>query len=169
MTTQNVSEMMKAQAVKSGLCTEWTENWGNPDLQGLIDKYLHGIDFCIEHDFPSLSVIKEHFPKELLHHNHIYVDENIHVRNSSGIAVLNGHSRGMMLFDGLAVCDLYVRHDCDVTIDCSHLSKVFINVYDRARVKVIQRGGASVYVYKHGDECTVDTNGDVLIREKRVP
>jgi hypothetical protein len=45
------------------------------------------------------------------------------------------------------------------------MSKIFISVYDNAKVKVVQRDGASVYVYTHGDKCKVETEGEVLIRK----
>lgn len=54
-----LSNTLKNRAILLGLCTEWTEGWGNPDKQGLIDKYLHGIDFCIKHDYPTVDFIEK--------------------------------------------------------------------------------------------------------------
>lgn len=166
MTGEELSRMLKAQAVGLGLCKEWTEGWGMPGQQELIDKFLHGIDFCIQHNWPSVEFIKGNFDKSVLHKNKIFAEECVHLRNESGMVVLNGKCTGMVLAGGLTVCDLYVRHDSDVTVDCNGLSKVFVNVYDRARVRVKQSGGASVYVYLHGDDCVAETDGDVMIREK---
>ena len=114
--------------------------WGNPTQQGLIDKYLHGIDFAIKHNYPTNTFIKENFDKDLLHKNNIFVDEDVQKRNMSQISVLNGNCKGTLLFDGFSVCDIYVRHDSEVTIDCSQYCKVFINVYDRAKVNVNPKG-----------------------------
>lgn len=86
----------------------------------------------------------------------------------SHTSVLNGSCKGTLLFDGFSICDLYVRHDSEVTIDCSQYCKIFINVYDRAKVNVIQRGIASVYVYIHGEDCVVETEGDVLQRKSQM-
>lgn len=56
MNEKDLSRTLLTQAVSLGLCTQWTEQWGEPDQQGLIDKYLHGIDFCIKKDtLPTLS------------------------------------------------------------------------------------------------------------------
>ena len=161
---EKLSEILKKEAISLGLCKEWTENWGEPDLQGLIDKFLHGIDFCISNGWPTAEFIKKNFPKELLRANNIFVYEDIHSRNLGQMAVLNGSCKGVLLFDGVATCDVYVRDRCDVTIDCSRLSKVFINLYDEAKIRIIQQDAASVYVYTHGDLCNVDFKGDVLIR-----
>lgn len=164
MDNEELSRVAKERAVGLGLCEEWTMCWGNPDRQGLLDKYLHGIDFCIKHDYPGAGFLKENFGLDLLHRNQIFVDENVHLRNLQGMVVLNGGCSGVLLFDGLSVCDLYVLNDSDVTVDCGHLSKVFINVYGHGKVDVTQRDAASVYVYLHGDDCRVSAKGDVLTR-----
>lgn len=168
MNDKDLSRTLLNQAVSLGLCTEWTEQWGSPDQQALIDKYLHGIDFCIDKGYPTNTFIKENFDRDILHKNNIFVDEDVQKRNMSHTAVLNGSCKGTLLFDGFSICDLYVRHDSEVTIDCSQYCKIFINVYDRAKVNVIQRGIASVYVYIHGEDCVVETEGDVLQRKSQM-
>lgn len=163
--TEGLSERLKSEAVKLGLCKEWTEGWGYPNQQGLIDKFLHGIDFCIKHDWPKADFIASSFDRDLLHRNHIYVNEDVQLRNATGTVVVNGTCGGMALFDGLATCDLYVRNGSRLTVDCGGLSKVFVNVYDQAAVSVIQSDCANVYVYLHGDGCRAETRGDVKVRK----
>jgi hypothetical protein len=119
----------------------------------------------LAHDYPGNAFIKSEFASELLHAKQVYVDEEVHVRNARVIAVLCGRCTGELLFDGLSSCTVYVRHDGDVTVDCGGLSKVFVSVHDGARVRVRQAGGAAVYVYAHGDACTVETDGDVNVRK----
>ena len=70
---------------------------------------------------------------------------------------------GNIEFDG----HVYIRHDSEVTIDCSRLSKIFISVYDNAKIHVMQRDGASVYVYLHGENCSVESDGEVMIRRSK--
>lgn len=160
----NLSNELKTQAIGLGLCEQWTNAWGNPNKQELINKFLHGVDFCIKHDYPTNEFIKKNFEKEILHRNNIFVDEDVQKRNARQIVVLQGRCTGTLLYDGMTSADVYVRHDSEVTIDCNRLSKVFVSVYDRAKVNVIQNDGASVYVYLHGDECEVKSEGDVMMR-----
>ncbi len=160
----NLSNELKTQAIGLGLCEQWTKAWGNPNKQELINKFLHGIDFCIKHDYPTNEFIKKNFEKEILHRNNIFVDEDVQKRNARQIVVLQGRCTGTLLYDGMTSADVYVRHDSEVTIDCNRLSKVFISVYDRAKVNVIQKDGASVYVYLHGSNCEVKAEGDVMTR-----
>lgn len=168
MKEKELSDTLLRRAVSLGLCEEWTKGWGNPDQQALIDKYIRGIDFAIMHDYPSPSFIKENFSKDILHKNNIFVDEDVLCRNPNRVAVLNGACSGILYFDGYSVCNVYVRHGSDVVIDCSDLCKVFINVYDQSKVRVFQKDMSSVYVYTHGDGCSVKTDGDVMIRKSQM-
>ena len=47
--------------------------------------------------------------------------------------------------------------------DCA---KVFVSVYDRAKLHVRQSDVAKVYVYVHGGNCKVETDGNVMVRYK---
>ena len=161
----NLGKLIKSQAEMLGACDKGMQNLENLNEQELINRYIHFIDFAIEHNFPSNEFIKERFDKSLLEHNNIYVDAEIERRNARQVVVVQGSSVGTLLFDGYTTSDVYVRHDCDVTIDCSRMSKIFISVYDNARVKVLQRDGAAVYVYAHGNNCLIETEGEVLVRK----
>lgn len=164
----DLGKLLKRRAELLGACERGLDGLENLNEQELVNRYIHYIEFAIDKDFPSNDFIKKHFDKELLHRNNIYVDEFVERRNARQVVVIQGKSAGNLLFDGMTVSDVYVRHDSEVTIDCSRLSKVFVNVYDRAKVTVIQRGGASVYVYLHGDSCEVSTCGEVMRRTSGV-
>lgn len=161
---KNLGKVIKSQAEMLGACEKGLDRIEGLNEQELINRYIHFIDFALEHNFPSNEFIKENFDKSLLEHNNIYVDAVFERRNARQVVVVQGSSIGTLLFDGYTTSDVYVRHGSVVTIDCSRMSKIFISVYDNAHVKVTQRDGASVYVYLHGDGCVVESDGDVLIR-----
>lgn len=161
---KNLGKELKSQAKKLGACDKGLDNLEKLNEQELINRYIHFIDFAIESDFPSNQFIKDNFAEESLHRNNIYVDSFVERRNARQIVVIQGKSNGNLYYDGYNTADVYVRHNSDITIDCSRMSKIFVSVYDNAKVKVIQRDGASVYVYMHGDRCRVETEGEVLIR-----
>lgn len=166
---KNIGKLLKSQAETLGACEKGIDNLEKLNEQELINRYIHFIDFCIEkYDFPSNEFIKKHFDKDLLHRNNIYVDEYVERRNARSVVVVQGKCTGLLQYDSMTVSDIYVRHDSEITIDCSRLSKVFISVYDNAKVKVTQRDGATVYVYRHGDNCKVTAEGDVMQRRSGV-
>ena len=164
---KNIGKQLKSQAESLGACEKGLNGLDRLNEQELINRYVHFIDFVIENDFPSNDFIKENFDKSLLEHNNIYVDAEFERRNARQVVVIQGESKGVLLFDGVTTSDVYIRHDSDVTIDCSRLSKIFISVYDNAKIHVTQRDGASVYVYLHGENCSVESDGEVMIRRSK--
>lgn len=165
---KNTGRTLQLQAKSLGACEKGLDNLDKLNEQELINRYIHFIDFAIEKNWPSNHFIKANFEEELRHRNNIYVDEFIERRNARQVVVVQGKCTGQLLYDGMTVADVYVRHDSEITVDCTRLSKVFINVYDNAKVKVLQRDGASVYVYKHGENCSVEADGDVLQRQSKI-
>lgn len=164
---KNIGKQLKSQAESLGACEKGLNGLDRLNEQELINRYVHFVDFVIEKNFPSNEFIKENFDKSLLEHNNIYVDAEFERRNARQVVVVQGESKGVLLFDGLTTSDVYIRHDSEVTIDCSRLSKIFISVYDNAKVNVTQRDGASVYVYLHGENCSVESDGEVMIRRSK--
>lgn len=162
---KNLGKMLKSQAKELGACDKGLDNLEKLNEQELVNRYLHFAEFAIEKDFPTNDFIKKNFSKEMLQKNNIYVDDFIDRRNPRTIVMLQGNTVGNLYYDSWTTADIYIRHECDLVIDCTRMSKVFINLYDNARIKVIQRDAASVYVYVHGDGCKVDTVGEVYIRK----
>ena len=164
---KNIGKQLKSQAESLGACEKGLNGLEKLNEHELINRYIHFIDFAIAVNWPSNEFIKENFDRSLLEHNNIYVDAEFERRNARQVVVIQGESKGVLLFDGLTTSDVYIRHDSEVTIDCSRLSKIFISVYDNAKIHVTQRDGASVYVYLHGGNCSVESDGEVMIRRSK--
>lgn len=164
---KSIGKQLKSQAESLGACEKGINGLERLNEQELINRYVHFIDFAIDANFPSNEFIMENFDKSLLEHNNVYVDAEFERRNARQVVVIQGSSNGQLLYDGTTTADVYVRHNSEVSIDCSRLSKIFISVYDNAKVNVTQRDGASVYVYLHGENCSVKTDGDVLTRRSK--
>lgn len=164
---KNIGKQLKSQAESLGACEKGLNGLEKLNEHELINRYIHFIDFAIDVNWPSNEFIKENFDKSLLEHNNIYVDAEFERRNARQVVVIQGESKGVLLFDGMTCSDVYIRHDSEVTIDCSRLSKIFISVYDNAKIHVTQRDGASVYVYLHGENCSVESDGEVMIRRSK--
>lgn len=166
METKELSNTLKVEAIKNGLCQQWQSEWNDETTQSLIDKYLKGIDFAIEHNYPSNEFIEENFDKDILLANNIFVNDEVRGTNIGTPIVINGKSKGMLTFDEYGVATIYIRHDSEVSISCKDLSKVWVHVYDNAKVHIVATDVAKVYCYKHSNECTVNVIGDVCVRDR---
>lgn len=160
--TMTVSEELKNKAIKLGLCKQWTDDWGEADLDTLCELYTTGIDFCIINSYPSNEYIKTNFGKIAENHG-IFTDANIDVTNPD-IAILNGKTKGYIKLTGFASRDIYVRHNSIVTIEITDQARAFIRIFDNAFVKVINKTTNKIFVYKYSDKAVI--KGDVQVREK---
>lgn len=164
-----LNRILRAQAISHGLCKQWTEEW---DLVGskeeLVDKYKRGLDFCIEHDYPSNEFIKEHFDSDFLHKNHIYVDSDVsELDASSDTYVVQGSSVVDLHFKDYAVATIWVRHNSKANISVSGNARVLVHVYNQSECFVNQFGESRVFVKKHSYEAVVTTCGNITYKEKK--
>lgn len=146
---ENLSEVLKREAVERNLCAQWTSEWADDsDQQALIDKYKKGIDFCLDRDWPSNDFIKANFDRDLLNANLIFVDEYVDMDMApSGIYILNGECSGRIRLAPWAAATVYLRHSSKITIVADDFAKVFVRLYDEADVDVDSDGSAVVKVY----------------------
>lgn len=169
MEGKELNKVLKARAVELGLCEKWRDEWEKEETkQELIEKYLRGIDFCIQHDYPKLEFIREHFPKKLLEKNGVFINEEIGRRDdvaAKDTVVLLGKSKAELHYDGLSMGNLYVRHHSEVTIVARGWSRVFVECYEDSVVNVKAEDESKVFVYWHGG--SVESEGNVHVRDKR--
>lgn len=149
MIMDNLSDILKKEAIERGLCAQWTAEWAdNSDQQTLIDKFVRGIDFCIDRNWPSNEFIKANFDCDLLNANLIFVDEYVDMDMApSGIYVLNGDCTGRIRFAPWTAATVYVRHTSNVNIIASDFAKVFVRLYDSAEAECESEESAVVKVY----------------------
>lgn len=162
-----VSEELKAKAIGLGLCVPWQEGWGTPTKEELVAKYIKGLDFCIEHDYPSVQYMKQHFDG-IMQKQGVFADDMVDEHISTPIrkiVVLNGSSCGNIKCSGYSVVSIYVRHTSKVNIMAEEHSNITIFVYDSARVIVGNRGVGRVSVIQHGGG--VKASGEVTIKDRR--
>lgn len=160
-----LNKTLRRNARNNGLCDQWFAAWRDDMTKDeLLNMYIKGIDFSIENDWVSNDFIKDNFPHDMLGEHGVFIDEQeLSERNLPNV-VLNGCCTGELEYDVFNVGNIYVRHESDVTITVWDFAKCFIEVYDKAKVKVINYSNSRVFVYKHGGE--VETEGDVLVRRK---
>ena len=160
-----LNKTLRSMARENGLCDQWFGAWKDDTTrEELINMYFKGMDFSVDKDWVSNEFIKENFPSDMLAERGVFIDEKgLKERNLPNVT-FNGECEGELEYDVFNVGNVYVRHKSDVTITVWDFAKCFIEVYDKAKVKVVNYSNSRVFVYKHGGE--VETEGDVLIRKK---
>lgn len=149
MIMENLSDILKSEAVERDLCQQWQAEWADDSSQQeLIEKYKRGLDFIIKQgEWPGNGFIKANFDRELLRANLIFVDEDIDMNDAeSGVYILNGECSGTIRFAPWAAATVYVRHTSNVRIIANDFAKVFVRLYDEAGAVVDSDESAFVRV-----------------------
>lgn len=165
-----LSKMLKYSAMQNGLCAQWTNEWNDEtSLDELISKFKRGLDFCIEHNWPSKEFVDDNFDKKELARHHVYSNvEGISEWGFSDVATIVQHgSTGEFHFAGYDATTLWVRHDSEVLVTVSGNAIVFVHVYDNAVVNIEQHGSGKVTVKCHSKDAVVTTIGVVKYIEKQ--
>ena len=160
-----MNALLRKRARDLGLCDKWYKEWDkNETRQELINKYLKGIDFCIEHDYPSVEFIRHNFPKAQLQKNGVFLDDNVEKSNLSNIVLLSD-TKAVLNYDGMSVGNVYVRHRAYVDITSSGDARVFVETYENCNVKANAQENSKIFIYTHGG--SVSSSGNVIVRDKR--
>lgn len=158
---------LKLEAISLGLCQQWQDEWGEPNTLQLIDKYKRGIDFCIEHDFPSVDVLRKEFDRAVLNENDIFVNDNIALNIDKGgrNIIINGDCEGVITISGYAVATIYVRHTSCVRVVMKDFARASISVYDKSQLTVNNRSYNRAFVYRYSSKAYVNEIGNIAVRE----
>lgn len=158
-----LSDKMKHEAVTLGLCAQWTAEWHDGTSKDeMVEKFVEGIDFCIQHDWPSVEVMKKSFG-DVIHRHGVYADESTSLENPP-VAVFNGHCDASVRCRDYAVSNIYVRHKSKVRITAGGQSYVRVNLYDDSEATILCEGSAKCFVYHYGGRLT--SEGRVTVRKR---
>ncbi len=133
-----IDKKLKREAIKAGLCKEWQDSW---EETGLIEKYLRGITWAMERDYPSYKLMSK--MKDALNRNGVYNQEKLSIK-----------------------CDreTYVFNGCDVYFEIGGYQVCRIYIGRGSKVKVNAKGNSILYIDSYGGEVQVDKEGDAFFR-----
>lgn len=161
---KNLSDKMKDEAVSLGLCAQWTAEWkDNSSKDEMVEKFVRGIDFCIGKNWPSTKDMKRFFG-DVIHKHGVYVDENVEIKNPK-IVILNGECVAYVNYDWMGSGEIYVRHNSSLYLRVKGLSRVSVNLLDRAELHVECEDGAKCFVYQYAGT-VIRASKNVVVRDR---
>lgn len=162
MKYMELSDLLLNEAINQGLCQPWQENWKG-DMDSLMSMYKRGIDFCIEHDYPSLDIIRRYLKGKTEDYN-IYVDSDSEATVYADTVVVLGDSKMKIWIADYGVVSLYLLHNSEVSIFCGPHSKISVESYNDSVVKV--RRTTNVSVYRYDNSIVEGDNVKIYNRER---
>lgn len=164
--SKRISIELRNKARELGLCNEWFNEWSDTSSkQELIDRYITGIDFALQHHYPTNQYIKDNFELELLRKNNILVDDERNLLNPS-VAVILGNTKTKIRVNGFSRSIIYVRDKSEVDLIVKNCSFVIVHTFDNASVKVETEDKPSVLILKHSKDATIKTTNGIKVKEE---
>lgn len=161
-----LNETLKAEAIAIGLCQQWQNDWvTNKSSVDLIEMYKRGIDFCIDHEWPSCDWIISHFDKAELRDRNIFVGESGgEIVLSNGVAVVRDCREVSISIPRNSVVTLHCQRNGHISVTLHKGARAFIHLHDTpAAVEAIETM-ATAKIYQYGPESEVETNGNVVVK-----
>lgn len=150
MNFDKLNQTLRDEAIRLDLCEKWQKTIWNRNLsqEELIDIYFKGLDFAIEHHYPSNEFIKDNFDKDLLRKKGVLVDDKYSLLNQR-FAILLGNSESTMRYNGTTLAQVYVRDTSKARIVAKGRAHVIVEVYDNAKVDTEIDDTATVMVIRN--------------------
>lgn len=130
-------ELLKQDGIAIGMCQKFCDMWTNPTTDDLFRMYYMGMDFCIEHDWPSVEKLKELYDTSTLKKHGVIVSDG-DVVGMHKMAILD-NAEVHIHVPAYGMCDIYVRHNSKVHLHLDYSSFCYVSVYDNAKVVVEEK------------------------------
>lgn len=161
-----LNQELKSQAIALGLCNQWQKEWEKDwNVKTLADKMYKGIDFCIQHHWPTNAFLQRNFSLEELRENNVFVNDKRSVLNPKHSLIL-GHSEIKVRFNAVNAGTLYIRDNSFVELTAKTRSFVIVHLFDNAQINATQQDLANITIIKHSEKSIAIGFGKVKFREE---
>lgn len=162
-----LAKELAREARRRGICKEWYIMLKSlTSKQDMLDMYIRGIDFCLQHDYPGNSYIRANFKGKMENHG-IFLDDNFSIINSRTCVAL-GSCRGEVRHSGYSVGQVFIRHTSSLELIATDDSFVMVDIFDGATLSITASGRAKVCVNRYGGTISTNTPPDGLATVKIV-
>lgn len=150
MVKGDIKKTLMQEAREHGICIEGYNDMRGFDIEGLVDYYIKHPDWCLERNFPSLSLLNEYFKRyeykgifiEKTFDNVCLADKLVYVFHNC-----KGSINTQLNLEKSLIPMLYFANDCDMHIHCNENIKVPLYIFGHN--KITTSGGATFLIYRH--------------------
>ena len=157
---------LKDQAVALGLCGDWQKLWGKDwSREKMVERMYKGLDFCLQHHYPSNDFILKHFDLDFRRKSNVFVNDKYSVVNPKESLVL-GTSDVTFRYNGHSYGNIHIRDNSSAKVIARNLSLVIVHLYENASVTVEQYDNAKVVLVKHSTNVHIAAPSNIKVREE---
>jgi len=165
MTTKELNSVLREEGRFLGMCDEFYNDKWNFSQEQLVQRMFKGIDFCLQHHWPSNEFIKKNFGRDFLRSHGVFVDDEYSVCNVQESLVLGG-SNIRYRYSGRYYGNIRVRDLSKAHITARGDGLILIHLFERSCVNVKISERAKVSVIKHSPDVIVTASEGVRILEE---
>ncbi|MDR2652266.1 MAG: hypothetical protein LBC68_08130 [Prevotellaceae bacterium] len=145
---KSISKELAKRAKELGICKDWHERLkSTDDKREMITMYIKGIDFCLANDYPDNDYIVANFG-EIMHDFGIFVDSDIDLKNTERCIAL-GKTRGKIEVTDYNVCEIFVKHNSELTIIAKDNAFVVIDIFNNSTIHIQAQNNAKICINKY--------------------
>ena len=153
---------LKDRAILKGLCLPYQNDW--QDDNDLVSRYIRGVTWCMNHQFPSLEEMAE-YDSELVE-NDVYNNKNVsHIL--SGDTYIYNNCRGEIEIIDYSVSRAYIALDSLLKITAKGNSILYLDIFDNANIQLVVEDSAYVSVNQYGNSSIQVIKGNAKIEDRR--
>lgn len=166
LSMNRLNKELRDTAIGYGLCQQWQDEW-NRDYtdKELIGKFFDGMDFCIEHGYPTNEFIKKNFGKDFLRENNVLVDDKYSLLNPTNTAVF-GDSVATARYNAFHSGRIWCKDNAKVNVMASGYSFVIVHAFGSAVINVTANDSSKIVLVRHSASCETHCKGNIIVREE---
>lgn len=155
MDIMETNRILLEQGKRLGMCDKFAGTWDSAKTkEELVGMMYEGLDFCIEHHWPSNEFITQHFDEAFRRSVNVFVDDKYSTVNPR-YSIALGDSTVTYRYNGWAIGIIHIRDDSTAKIFAKGKSHVIVHLYDRAHADIVEReDGADVVIITHSPNIT---------------
>lgn len=161
----SIAKELAKEAKRKGICKEWygeLRKLGD-DKRAMLQMYIKGIDFCLKNDFPSNEYIQANF-RGVMEDFGVFLDNpTLNVTNFSKVVSL-GKTEGIVTTTGFHVCEMFVKHQSDITIEAKDNAFIVVDVFDDTRLTIHAYDEAKVCVNRYGGTVSTESEDGATVK-----
>lgn len=157
---------LRNQAISLGLCEDWTKLWNrNWSKEKMAERMYQGLDFCLQHHWPSNDFLIRHFDIDFLRKKNIFVNDKYSVVNPKE-SLIFGTSDVSIRYNADSYGNIHIRDNSSVRLIARNRSFVIAHLYENASVSAEQFDKAKIVLVKHSKKVHIVAEENIKIREE---
>lgn len=150
-------------AVKEGICDDWATYIKNAKSKDeLMEMYVKGIDFCLEHNFPSNSDLLKFGGSTFLSNYGVYVDSIVNLYGGDFIVLL-GSCKAKLVYNNYTAGQLFNKANSEMEVVINDNAFIVIDCFDESRAHIRASGNSKVCINIYGNAKVTYTTADNAI------